>query len=108
MKFKSDFLKMRLLCDTSEIEPILPGRFPVSVRMANGSVYVDDATYEGAYIYPPDAISPKCKQVSVEVTPVKEADKPLIRVLDSSAVTQIWSDFDPFRKAQETSTNSAK
>jgi len=108
MKFKSDFLKMRLLCDTSEIEPILPGRFPVSLRLANGSVYVDDATYEGAYIYPPDAISPKCKQVSVEVTPVKEADKPLIKVLDPNAVTQIWSDFDPFRKVQDTGIKTTK
>jgi len=101
MKFKSDFLRMRLLCDAAEIEPILPGRFPVSFRMANGSVYVDDATYEGAYTYPPDAISPKCKQISVEVVPVKEPDKPLVKVLDPSAVTQIWNDFDPFRKAQE-------
>ena len=108
MKFKADFLKMRLLCDASEIEPILPGRFPVSLRLANGSVYVDDATYEGAYLYPPDAISPKCKQMSVEVVPVKEPDKPLIKVLDPSAVTQIWSDFDPFRKAQETGSKTAK
>lgn len=102
MKFKSDFLKMKLLCDSSEIEPILPGRYPVSVRLANGSVYVDDATFEGAYTYPPDAISPKCKQVSLEVVPVKEQDKSLVKVLDPAAVTQISSDFDPFRKALET------
>ena len=108
MKFKSDFLKMKLLCDTSEIEPILPGRYPVTVRLANGSVYVDDATFEGAYTYAPDAISPKCKQVSLEVVPMKEQDKPLVKVLDPGAVTQIWSDFDPFRKALETSGKTPK
>ena len=59
------------------------------------------STIPGAYEYPPDAVSPKCKQISVEVTPVKEPDKPLMKVLDAAAVTQIWNDFDPFRKAQE-------
>jgi S1-C subfamily serine protease len=99
MRFKSDFLKMRLLCGADEIEPILPGRFPVSVQVEGGGVRVDDASYEGLYTYPPDAISPKCKGVSVEVYLEKEPDKPLVKVLDANAVTQIWNDLDPFRKA---------
>lgn len=101
MRFKSDFLKMRLLCGSTEVEPIQPGRFPVTVIGQGGRIYVDDSSYEGNYTYQPDAISPACKQVSVEVYLSKEPDKPLVKVLDPNAVSQIWSDFDPFRKALE-------
>jgi S1-C subfamily serine protease len=105
MHFKSDFLKMRLLCGTNEIEPILPGRFPLTA-IGRGSVHVDDASYEGVYTYLPDAISPTCKQVSVEVYLSKEPDKPLVKVLEPNAVTQIWNDFDPFRKALDSSAKA--
>jgi S1-C subfamily serine protease len=106
MRFKSDFLKMRLLCGSNEIEPILPSRFPVTVIGQGGRVYVDDASYEGIYTYQPDAISPTCKEVSVEVYLSKEPDKPLVKVLDPNAVTQIWNDFDPFRKALESNAKT--
>lgn len=98
MHFKSDFLKMRLLCGETEIEPILPGRFPLTLNTQSGAVRVDDSSFVGHYTYPPDAIAPTCKQVSVEVYLSKEPDKPLVKVLDPNAVTQIWADFDPFRK----------
>lgn len=101
MRFKSDFLKMRLLCGSDEIEPIIPGRYPLAINMQGGRVRVDDASYEGSYTYPPTAISPTCKQVSVEVYLSKEPDKPLVKVLDPNTVNQVWSDFDAFRKALE-------
>jgi S1-C subfamily serine protease len=106
LHFKSDFLKMRLLCGSDEIEPILPGRYPLTV-IEGGRVRVNDSSYEGAYTYRPDAISPNCKQVSVEVYLSKEPDKPLVKVLDPGAVSQIWDDFDPVRKA-DGSTKAAE
>jgi S1-C subfamily serine protease len=99
LHFKSDFLKMRLLCGSDEVEPILPGRFPLTVIEHGGRVRVNDASYEGAYTYGPNAISPTCKQVRVEVYLSKEPDKPLVKVLDPSTVSQVWNDFDPVRKA---------
>jgi S1-C subfamily serine protease len=99
LHFKSDFLKMRLLCGSDEVEPIIPGRYPLTVIEQGGRVHVNDSSFEGAYTYRPDSISPTCKQVSVEVYLSKEPDKPLVKVLDPSTVSQVWSDFDPVRKA---------
>jgi hypothetical protein len=87
LHFKSDFLKMRLLCGSDEVEPILPGRFPLTVIEQGGRVHVNDSSYEGIYMYRPDAISPMCKQVSLEVYLSKEPDKPLVKVLDPSTVS---------------------
>lgn len=101
LHFKSDFLKMRLLCGSDEIEPILPGRYPLTVIEQGGRVHVNDSSYEGAYTYRPDAISPNCKQISVEVYLSKEPDKPLVKVLDPRTVSQVWDDFDPVRKAAD-------
>jgi hypothetical protein len=42
----------------------------------------------------------------VEVYLSKEPDKPLVKVLDPNAVTQIWNDFDPFRKALESNAKT--
>ncbi len=107
MRFKTDFLKMRLLCGEKEVEPIRPVRYPVSIQGRTSAVKVDDATYAGSYTYLPDAISPECKTVNLEVYSVKEPDKPLVKPLEAKSVQKIWDDFEPFRKAQSTTTPSA-
>jgi S1-C subfamily serine protease len=100
MHFKADFLRMRLLCGTNVIEPIVPGRVPLTVVGQNAYVRVNDATYEGLYTYPADAISPQCQQVTLEIYSVKDPDKPVTHPLDGNAVQQIWNDFEPYRKVQ--------
>jgi hypothetical protein len=100
MRFKTDFLKMRLLCGSNEVEPILPGRMPLTVDAQNAYVRVNDATYAGWYTYPPDAISPQCAQVALEIYSVKEPDKPLTRAFETDSVKHIWDDFEPYRKVQ--------
>jgi len=100
MHFKADFLRMRLLCGTTEIEPILPGRVPLTVVGQNAYVRVNDATYEGVYTYPPDAISPECQHVTLELYSLKEPDKPVTHAFEENSVQHIWSDFEPYRKAQ--------
>ena len=100
MHFKADFLKMRLLCGPNEVEPILPGRTPLTVEGQNAYIRVNDATYEGWYTYPPDAISPQCAQVALEVYSVKEPDKPVTKTFEAESVKHIWGDFEPYRKVQ--------
>ncbi len=100
MHFKADFLKMRLLCGPNEVEPILPGRTPLTLEGQNAYIRVNDATYEGWYTYPPDAISPQCAQVALEVYSVKEPDKPVTKTFEAESVKHIWGDFEPYRKVQ--------
>jgi len=107
MRFKTDFLKMRLLCGEKEVEPIRPVRYPVSIQGQSAAVRVNDATYAGSYSYTPDAISPECKTVNVEVFSAKEPDTPLVKTLDAKSVQKIWDDFEPFRKAQSAANAAA-
>lgn len=100
MHFKTDFLKMRLMCGTNEVEPILPGRNALTVDGQNAYVRVNDSTYEGWYTYPPDAFSPQCAQVALEVYSVKEPDKPITKTFEAESVKHIWGDFEPYRKVQ--------
>jgi len=100
MHFKADFLRMRLLCGSNVVEPIVPGRVPLTIVGQNAYVRVNDATYEGLYTYPADAISPQCQQVTLELYSVKEPDKPVTHPIEANAIQQIWNDFEPYRKVQ--------
>ncbi len=103
MKFKNDFKEMRLLCDGKEIQPIQPGKIAYLLSLSNFIVAVSDASYEGLYTYPFDAISPSCKDVSLEIVALKKGSKPERLPLDRKTVQQVWDDFGPYReKAKET------
>src|SRR5258708_36761508 len=58
LKFKTDFQRMTLLCGSKEVEPILPGRVPVTVSVRNQAAKMDDSTYKGAYLFSPEAVNP--------------------------------------------------
>ncbi len=97
LKFKNDFKAMRLLCNSKEIQPIHPGKIAHVLSLSNSIVQVSDASYEGFYSYPPDAISPSCKEVALEIESVKKGSKPERQPLDRKAVQQVWDDFGPYR-----------
>jgi S1-C subfamily serine protease len=97
-RFKNDFYRMRLLCGAQEVTPIRPGKFKV-VADTSGSVAINDTTYVGIYDYPPDAIGPGCAQPTLEIYSAKDAP-PIVKPLDQSTIDAIWSDFEPYRKAQ--------
>src|SRR4029077_2751499 len=61
LKFKTDFQSMKLFCGEKEVQPIHPGRIPLTVNVRNASVKLEDSTYKGAYFYPPDAVCPQCR-----------------------------------------------
>ena len=64
-------------------------------------VSVTDATYEGFYSFPYDAISPGCGSVTLEIFSEKSPDKPASKVLDAKSVERIAEDFAPLRTARD-------
>ncbi|MBZ5703584.1 MAG: hypothetical protein LAN84_17265, partial [Acidobacteriia bacterium] len=98
LKFKTDFQKMKLFCGSKEVQPIHPGRVPVTVSVRNRAVKMDDSTYKGVYLYAPDAVSPECGEVKLAIYSSK-SDEPVIKALDEKSVQHIWEDFDAYRRA---------
>jgi S1-C subfamily serine protease len=98
MRFKTDFSRMRLLCGEKEIQPILPGKVAEVINARNPFVRVTDATYQGLYFYPPDAISPECGQVALELYSEEKPNQPEVKVLSDKTVERVWLDFAPYRQ----------
>jgi hypothetical protein len=107
LKFKTDFQRLKLFCGSKEVEPILPGRVPVTVSVRNPGVKMDDSTYKGAYLFPPDAVNPECGVVKLAIYSSK-SEEPVIKTLDEKSVQHIWADFDAFRRAQESAKVASK
>ena len=100
LKFKTDFHAMKLFCDSTEVQPINPGRVPVTVSVRNRAVKMEDSTYKGIYEFPPDAVNPSCHEVKLTIYSSK-GDEPVIKVLDQRSVQRVWEDFAAFRRADE-------
>lgn len=98
LKFKTDFQSMKLFCGEKEVPPIHPGRIPLTVNVHNASVKLEDSTYKGAYLYPPDAINPQCGAVKIAIYSSKSTE-PVIKTLDGNTTSHVWADFDAFRRA---------
>jgi hypothetical protein len=98
LKFKADFLSMKLFCGEKEVQPIHPGRIPVTVNVRNASVKLEDSTYKGVYFYPPDAVNPQCGTVKIAIYSSK-SEEPVVKTLDGNTAARIWADFDAFRRA---------
>ncbi len=98
-KFKTDFYRMKLLCGSREVEPIQPGKAAAVVNAHNAFVNATDATYVGIYSYRPDAISPSCGKVTLQIFSEKDPDKPESRDLDQKSIERVWQDFRPYLAA---------
>jgi hypothetical protein len=107
LKFKTDFQRMKLYCGSKEVQPIHPGRVPVTVSVRNQAVKMDDSTYKGAYLFPPDAVNPECGVVKLAIFSSK-SEEPVIKTLDEKSVQHIWADFEAFRRAEEESRVAKK
>ena len=106
MRFKADFYRMKLLCGAKEVEPIQPGKAATVVNAHNAFLNVTDATYVGIYSYPPDAISPSCGKVTLQLFSEKEPDKSESKDLDQKSIDRVWNDFQPYLAAHGNSGNS--
>ena len=105
MKFRTDFYRMKLLCGAKEIEPIQPGKAATVVNTRSAFVNVTDATYIGIYSYPPDAVSPACGRVTLQLFSEKDPSKSESKELDPKSVNRVWNDFRPYLAAHANSGN---
>jgi serine protease Do len=96
VRFKNGFLRMRLLCGGKEIAPIDPGRRKFELEARGKTV---DTTFEGLYEYLPDAVSPSCGGVTLEIFSEKDPNVPISKPVEAASVERIWTDFDPYRKS---------
>lgn len=87
---------MKLLCGSREVEPIHPGKAATVVDAHNTFVNVTDATYVGIYSYPPDAISPACGKVTLQLYSEKDPNKSESKELDQKSIERVWGDFRPY------------
>src|SRR5215469_6915598 len=100
LKFRTDFQSMKLFCGSKEVQPIHPGRVPVTVSVQNRAVKMDDSTYRGVYLFSPDAVNPGCGEVKLAIYSSK-SEEPLVKALDRNSVQHIWADFEAYRRAEE-------
>jgi hypothetical protein len=97
-RFKDSFRRMRLLCGDKEVPPIDPGRTDDELRDPND--HIRDTTMEGYYSYQPDAISPNCGSVKLEIFSENDPGTPITRPIDSATIVRIWGDMEPYRRAR--------
>ena len=97
LHYTTDFLRMALYCGSKEIVPISPGKIANLINVHNPFVNVSDATYQGLYIYPPDAISPSCGEVRIDIYSEKHPERPTSKVFKQKTVARVWDDFEPYR-----------
>jgi hypothetical protein len=98
MKFKTDFYKMKLKCGEKEIRPIQTGKIEEILDKSHRFTKVGNSSSMGFYSYPPDAISPACGQVTLELHSLKNPDKATVKTLEGKSVERIWADFAAYRK----------
>lgn len=99
MRYRADFYKMTLTCGGKEVEPILPGKIAKVINVRDRFVNATDATYEGLYTYPIDAISPSCGEVSLDIYSEKDVLKAKVKALSQKTVEKVWEDSEPVRQA---------
>jgi len=99
MRFKTDFYKMKLKCGEKEIQPIQTGKIEEIVDNSHRSTKVVNSSSIGFYSYPPDALSPSCGQVTLELHSLKNPDKAAVKTLEGKSVERVWADFEAYRKA---------
>jgi len=99
-RFKDSFRGMRLLCAGKEVPPIDPGRNHYEIRDPDD--HIKGATTEGFYSYQPDAISPNCGSVKVEIFSENAPGKPITSSVDGATVERIWADMEPYRRTKGT------
>jgi len=106
VRFKNGFTSMRLLCGGKEVTPVEPGRGEYELMNMRGKTV--DTTFQGRYIYLPDAVSPACGGVTLEIFSEKDPNTPVSKAIDAATVERVWADFDAYRKAQSPGTLAAK
>lgn len=97
MHFKTDFYKMKLMCGSEEVRPLMPGKAERVIDVNNAALRMTDVTFDGLYVYPFDAIRPECGRVTLQLFSEKNPNEPKIKELDQKTITAVFNDFGPYR-----------
>lgn len=76
MQFKADFYRMKLMCGSQEVQPLMPGKAERGVDVDNSVLKMTDATSDGLYVYPYDTITPECGTVELQPFSEKNPNEP--------------------------------
>jgi hypothetical protein len=87
---KGDFGRMRALCGDTEVVPVHP--FKLEHRLTP-----KDTLVEGLYAFRPDALTPSCSTVRLQLFSEKQPRKPDTLVVDAKVIQLIWKDMTPYR-----------
>ncbi|MGE0813271.1 MAG: serine protease [Vicinamibacterales bacterium] len=91
--FRPGFARLRALCGAADVTPIHP--FLLERRVTE-----TDAVHEGLYVFTPEALTPACGTVTLEIFSEKEPGKAETVTVDPKILEQIWRDFAPYRAAR--------
>jgi S1-C subfamily serine protease len=94
-RFRTDFLKMRLLRGGVEVPPVHPGKVRQVVSNRAGVDVMEDIGTFGSYEYAPEAFEPSSNLV-LEVYDEEHPDKPRVCPISKILQLQVWQDFAPY------------
>jgi S1-C subfamily serine protease len=89
-RFRSGFSRMRAFCGDAEVTPIHPFKLELEVPKKA-------TTYEGLYVFDPDALGPHCGTVKLVLYSDKQPDEGDTKVVEPAVIQQAWKDFEPYR-----------
>lgn len=90
--FKTNFLRMRATCGSTEVTPIHP--FVLEHVVGDKRV-----VREGLYVFGPDALGPHCGSVTLGLFSEQAPEKADTLTIDPKMIDQVWQDFAPYRAA---------
>jgi S1-C subfamily serine protease len=96
LHFKTDFYKMKLLCGDKEVTPLFPGKVQRVADEHDAAVNITDATFDGLYKYPADAVTEKCGTVTIQLYSESNPNQPKVKVLDKKTIDVVAADFGPY------------
>jgi hypothetical protein len=108
MHFKTDFYKMKLMCGSQEIKPLMPGKAERVIDVNNAALKMTDVTFDGLYVYPFDAIQPECGTMTLQLFSEKNPNEPKIKTLETKTINAVFNDFEPYRKQHLQASSDAK
>lgn len=90
-RLSSGFARMTVTCGDHEVTPI--HRFVLAIEVSD-----TETVAEGFYAFAPDALTPACDSVRLELHAQKEGAKADAVVVDAKVLEQIWADFAVYRQ----------
>jgi S1-C subfamily serine protease len=100
MHFKTDFYRMKLMCGSEEVKPLMPGKAERVLDVNNAALRVTDVTFDGLYVYPFDAIHPECGTMTLQLFSETKPNEPKIKTLEQKTIMAVFNDFEPYRQQE--------